>query len=41
MICAYDRVYLERARGVLGVMLEYLVHDLDYELSGAFEQFIK
>ena len=41
MTRAYDRVYLERARGVLGVMLEYLVHDLDYELSGAFEQFMK
>lgn len=40
MTSAYDKVYLERARTVLGAMLEYSVYDLNEDLSDFFEQFI-
>ena len=28
MICAYDKIYLDKARTVLGRMLDFAVHDL-------------
>lgn len=37
---AYDRVYLERARAVLGAMLEYSVYDMNLDLSDFFGQFV-
>ena len=41
MICAYDRVYLEKARIVLARMLDYAVNDLGYQLQEFFELFLK
>lgn len=40
MIYAYDKVYLEKARTVLGRMLDYAVHDLKYAADDFFELFI-
>lgn len=33
MICAYDKVYLEKARTVLARMLDYAVYDLKYDID--------
>lgn len=41
MICAYDKVYLEKARNVLARMLDFAVYDLKYNLTQFFEMFIK
>lgn len=41
MICAYDKIYLERARVVLGRMLDFAVYDLKYSLKEFFELFIR
>ncbi|MCD8363771.1 MAG: helix-turn-helix domain-containing protein [Lachnospiraceae bacterium] len=41
MICAYDKVYLDKARIALGRMLDFAVYDLHYELSSFFELFIE
>ena len=41
MICAYDKVYLDKARISLGRMLDYAVHDLGYDLEEFFNLFIK
>jgi len=40
MICAYDKVYLEKARTALGRMLDFAVYELDYGLSDFFDLFI-
>lgn len=40
MICAYDKVYLERARTALGRMLDYAVHDMHYDIEKFFGIFI-
>ena len=40
MTPAYDRIYLESARALLARMLEFAVHDLDYDISTFFELFI-
>ena len=32
MICAYDKVYLDKARTALGRMLDFAVYDLKYNL---------
>ncbi|MBR5368865.1 MAG: helix-turn-helix transcriptional regulator [Lachnospiraceae bacterium] len=40
MTPAYDRIYLESARASLARMLEFAVHDLDYDISTFFELFI-
>ena len=40
MICAYDKVYLERARTNLGRMLDYAVHDLKYDIEYFYELFV-
>ena len=40
MICAYDKVYLEKARTVLGRMLDFAVHELQYDLSVFFDLFL-
>ncbi len=41
MICAYDKVYLEKARISLGRMLDFAVYDLKYDIAEFFELFIK
>lgn len=41
MICAYDRVYLDCAKKVLGRMLDFAVYDLKYDLKDFFSLFIK
>lgn len=41
MICAYDKVYLDKARIVLGRMLDFAVYDLKYDITKFFELFIK
>lgn len=40
MIHAYDKLYLEKARTSLAVMLDFAVRDLDQELSDFFALFI-
>lgn len=40
MICAYDKVYLEKARVSLGRMLDFAVYDLNYDISDFFNMFI-
>ena len=41
MICAYDKVYLNCAKRVLGRMLDFAVHDLKYSIQEFFSLFIK
>lgn len=41
MIHAYDKVYLEKARTVLGRMLDFAVYDLKYDISDFFDLFIR
>lgn len=41
MICAYDKVYLDKARTALGRMLDFAVYDLKYDITDFFEMFIK
>lgn len=41
MICAYDKVYLEKARTVLARMLDFAVYDLKYDLCQFFQLFIE
>ena len=41
MICAYDKVYLDCAKRVLGRMLDFAVHDLKYGIQEFFSLFIK
>lgn len=41
MICAYDKVYLDCAKRVLGRMLDFAVHDLKYSIQEFFSLFIK
>jgi len=40
MICAYDKVYLEKARTALGRMLDFAVYELEYSLSDFFDLFL-
>ncbi len=41
MICAYDRVYLEKAKVALGRMLDYAVYDLGYNSADFMDLFIQ
>lgn len=41
MIRAYDKVYLNKARTVLGRMLDFAVYDLKYDIAEFFELFIR
>lgn len=41
MICAYDKVYLDCAKRVLGRMLDFAVYDLQYSIEDFFTLFIK
>lgn len=41
MIHAYDKVYLDKARTVLGRMLDFAVYDLKYDISVFFDLFIE
>lgn len=40
MICAYDKIYLEKARVSLGRMLDFAVYDLKYDITDFFNMFI-
>ena len=40
MICAYDKVYLEKAQTSLGRMLDFAVYELQYGLSEFFQLFL-
>lgn len=40
MIHAYDKVYLEKARTVLGRMMDYAVYDLQFDLAEFFDLFV-
>lgn len=40
MICAYDKVYLEKARTALGRMLDFAVYELQYTLTEFFALFL-
>ena len=40
MICAYDKVYLEKARTTLGRMLDFAVYELRYNLPEFFQLFL-
>lgn len=40
MICAYDKIYLEKARISLGRMLDFAVYDLNYDITDFFNMFI-
>ncbi len=40
MIHAYDKVYLDKARTVLGRMLDFAVHDLHYDMTDFFDLFL-
>lgn len=41
MICAYDKVYLDCAKRVLGRMLDFAVCELHYSIEEFFDLFIK
>lgn len=41
MICAYDKVYLDCAKRVLGRMLDFAVYDLQYSIEDFFSLFIQ
>ena len=40
MICAYDRLYLDKARISMGRMLDFAVHELKYNIELFFQMFI-
>ena len=40
MICAYDKVYLDKARTALGRMLDFAVYELNYGLTEFFSLFL-
>jgi len=40
VICAYDKVYLDKARTALGRMLDFAVYDLKYRLTEFFTLFL-
>ena len=40
MICAYDKVYLDKARTALGRMLDFAVHELKFSLTDFFSLFL-
>lgn len=40
MIHAYDQVYLDKARVVLGRMLDFAVYDLNYDITEFFNMFL-
>ncbi|MEZ3467189.1 MAG: helix-turn-helix domain-containing protein [Schaedlerella sp.] len=41
MICAYDRLYLDKARISMGRMLDFAVHELKYNIELFFQMFIE
>lgn len=41
MICAYDKIYLEKGRTALGRMLDFAVYDLKYDIETFFRMFIE
>ena len=40
MICAYDKVYLEKAQTVMARMLDFATYDLGYDVKTFFDMFI-
>ena len=40
MICAYDKLYLEKARVALGRMLDFAVYELKYDVTIFFDTFL-
>ena len=40
MICAYDKLYLDKARIALGRMLDFAVYDLNYNLTEFYNLFL-
>lgn len=40
MICAYDKIYLDKARTALGRMLDFAVYELNYGLTEFFSLFL-
>lgn len=40
MICAYDEVYLEKARTALGRMLDFAVYELQYDMTEFWNLFL-
>ncbi len=40
MIHAYDKIYLDKARVVLGRMLDFAVYDLNYDITEFFNMFL-
>lgn len=40
MICAYDKLYLDKARTALGRMLDFAVYDLNYNLTEFYNLFL-
>lgn len=41
MICAYDKIYLEKAKVSLGRMMDFAVYDLEYDIDEFFQLFIE
>lgn len=41
MICAYDKVYLDKARTVLARMLDFAVCELKYDITQFFDYFLR
>jgi len=41
MICAYDKIYLEKAKVSLARMMDFAVYDLDYDMDEFFQLFIE
>lgn len=40
MICAYDKIYLDKARSNLARMLDFAVYELDYKLTAFYALFL-
>lgn len=40
MICAYDKLYLEKAQIALGWMFDFAVHELKYDIQEFYDMFI-
>ena len=40
MMCAYDKIYLEKARNALGRMLDIAVYYMHYDIDDFFDMFI-
>ena len=41
MICAYDKLYLEKAQIALGLMFDFAVYELKYDIQEFYDMFIE